>query len=226
MVKAVIFDFDGVISDSEPSHFAATNKVLEQFGININKDDYYASFLGYTDAQMFKAISEKFNENFTDAQIEKLIEQKAFFFEEIIRHTDHLIKGIPQFIKMLKTGGIKIGIYSGASRDDIELMLENSGFGEYFDVIVCADDVEKGKPEPEGYVRALELINKKNNSQISANQCIVIEDSQWGIVAAKKAGMKIIGITNSYPANELEDADLVIDSVSDLKISDLERLCQ
>lgn len=126
---------------------------------------------------------------------------------------------------MLKTGGIKIGIYSGASRDDIELMLEDSDFADCFDVIVCADDVEKGKPDPEGYIKALALINKKYNSEIHASQCIVIEDSQWGINAAKKAGMRIIGVTNSYPADELEDADLIIDSVSDLTISDLERLC-
>jgi HAD superfamily hydrolase (TIGR01509 family) len=225
-LKAVIFDFDGVISDSEPSHFIATNKALEQFDIKLEKDQYYADYLGYTDTEMFKAVGKKFDANFDNAQIEKLIDQKAIFFEEIIRHTDHLIQGIPQFIKMLKNGGIKIGIYSGASRDDIELMLENSGFADYFDVIVCADDVEKGKPEPEGYIKALELINKKANLKIEPGQCVVFEDSQWGIVAAKKAGMKIVGITNSYPANELEDADLIIDSVSDLTISDLHKLCQ
>jgi beta-phosphoglucomutase len=225
VVKVVIFDFDGVIADSEPSHFAATNKVLEQFGVQLDKDQYYTSYLGYTDTEMFEAIRDKFELNIDAPQIEMLIDQKGIFFEQIIKHAEHLIEGIPQFIKMLNTGGMKIGIYSGASRDDIDLMLEDSGFADCFDVIVCADDVEKGKPDPEGYLKALELINKKYKSEIKPAQCIVIEDSQWGIVAAKKAGMKIIGITNSYPANELEDADLIIDSVSDLKISDLQRLC-
>ncbi|MCE5341661.1 MAG: HAD family phosphatase [Planctomycetaceae bacterium] len=226
MVKAVIFDFDGVIADSEPSHFAATNKVLEQFGVQLDKDEYYTSYLGYTDTQMFEAVRDKFELNIDTPQIEMLIDQKGIFFEQLIRHAEHLIEGIPQFIKMLNTGGIKIGIYSGASRDDIELMLEGSDFADCFDVIVCAEDVEKGKPDPEGYLKALELTNKKNHSEIQADQCIVIEDSQWGINAAKKAGMRIIGITNSYPADELEDADLIIDSVSDLTISDLERLCE
>ncbi|HAL45007.1 MAG TPA: hypothetical protein DCP47_03695 [Phycisphaerales bacterium] len=226
VVNIVIFDFDGVISDSEPLHFIATNKVLEQFGIQLDKDQYFADFLGFTDAALFQSVAKTFETNFNNKPIENLIEEKGIYFEEIIRKADHLIEGIPQFIKMLKNGGVKIGIYSGASRDDIELMLENSGFDTYFDTIVCADDVEKGKPDPEGYLKALELINKKYNSQIPASQCIVIEDSQWGIIAAKKAGMRIIGITNSYPANELEEADLIIDSVSDLKISDLNRLCE
>ncbi|HBG28057.1 MAG: hypothetical protein A2Y10_20035 [Planctomycetes bacterium GWF2_41_51] len=225
MVKAVIFDFDGVISDSEPSHFIATNKVLEQFGITIDRNDYYSQFLGYTDTQMFEAIKKSFNTDFHNILIQTLIEQKAFFFEEIIRQADHLIKGIPQFIKMLKTAGIKIGIYSGASRDDIELMLENSGFADYFDVIVTAEDVEKGKPDPQGYLMAMQNINKKFNSQILPNECVVIEDSHWGISAAKNAGMRIIGVTNSYPANELEDADLIINSVSELTIADLNKLC-
>jgi beta-phosphoglucomutase len=225
VLKAVIFDFDGVIADSEPCHFVATNKVLEQFGIQIDRDDYYSSFLGFTDAQMFEEIGKRFETNFNNMPIETLIVQKGIVFEQIIRHAEHLIKGIPQFIKMLKNGGLKIGIYSGASRDDIDLMLEGSDFADCFDVIVCADDVEKGKPDPEGYIKALSLINEKYKSAIQPAQCIVIEDSQWGIAAAKKAGMKIIGVTNSYPANELEDADLIIDSVSDLKISDLERLC-
>lgn len=225
-LKAVIFDFDGVISDSEPSHFAATNKVVEKFAVQLDRNQYYSEFLGYTDYQMFQAINEKYSLGLNDSEIENLIRQKAIFFEQIIRQADHLIKGIPQFIKILKTSGIKIGIYSGASSDDIELMLENSGFREFFDVIVSADDVEKGKPDPEGYVKALNIINKKSDTQIPPSQCIVIEDSHWGIAAAKKAGMRIIGVTNSYPANELEDADLIINSVSDLKISDLNKLCE
>ncbi len=225
MVKAVIFDFDGVISDSEPCHFAATNRVLEKFGIQIEKDRYYADFLGFTDAQMFEHINQKYQLALTNEQLAQCIQQKAYYFEQIIRKADHLIKGIPQFIKMIKAAGLKVGIYSGASLQDIELMLENSGFEDCFDVIVSADDVEKGKPDPEGFIKALNEINRIAQTNIAANQCIVIEDSQWGIVAAKKAGMKIIAVTNSYPAAELDEADLVIDSVSELKISDLERLC-
>lgn len=225
MVKAVIFDFDGVISDSEPSHFAATNKAIEKFGIAIDKDSYYADFLGYTDTEMFEEISKRNNLNCSKAQIEELIERKAFYFEQIIQKADHLIKGIPQFIKMLKKGGIKIGIYSGASLNDIELMLENSDFAGDFDVVVTADDVKNGKPDPEGYVKALKEINETTQSKIDPGQCIVIEDSQWGIKAAKQAGMRIIAVTNSYPATELDDADLTIDSVSELKITDLQRLC-
>lgn len=226
MVKAVIFDFDGVISDSEPCHFAASNKALEQFGIQLTKEQYYTDYLGFTDYELFESVGEKFNTDFNKTQIEKLVEQKAIFFEQVIRQADHLIEGIPQLIQMLKNSGIKVGIYSGALQGDIELMLEDSGFENCFDVIVSADDVEKGKPDPEGYLKALGKINEISNAQILPKECVVIEDSHWGIVAAKKAGMRVIAVTNSYPADELNDADLIIDSVSELKINDLHRLCE
>lgn len=225
MLKAVIFDFDGVISDSEPCHFAATNKVLQDFGIQMSEEDYYAQFLGYSDYEMFEAIKEKYKTDFNGVGIEKIIKRKAIFFEEVIRETDHLIEGIPELIAKLKKNKIKIAIYSGALPADIKIMLEDSGMAEFFDCIVTADDVTKGKPDPEGYLLALKKINDISDYPISAKQCVVIEDSRWGIVAAKKAGMQVVAVTNSYPAEELEDADMIIDSVSGLQINDLHKLC-
>ena len=150
VLKAVIFDFDGVISDSEPCHFAATNKVLEDFGIQLGKEEYYAEYLGFSDYELFEAVQERHKTDYKKTPIEKLVERKAVFFEEVIRQTDHLIEGIPEFVKKLKNSGIKIGIYSGALPADIKIMLEDSGLSDYFDVIVTADDVEKGKPDPQG----------------------------------------------------------------------------
>ena len=225
MLKAVIFDFDGVISDSEPCHFSAANKVLEDFGIQISEEDYYAEYLSYTDYEMFEAIGEKYKNDYKGLSIEKLIEQKAVFFKEAIRQTDHLIEGIPQFIKKLKKEKMRIAIYSGACLADIKIMLSGSAIENCFDVIVSADDVEKGKPDPEGYLTVLTRINEISDAEISAKQCVVIEDSHWGIVAAKKAGMRVIAVTNSYSADELTEADLRVDSVSRLEISDLHKLC-
>ncbi len=225
MVKAVIFDFDGVISDSEPSHFAAYNKVLADFGIQIKKEEYYAEYLGFTDYELFETLKKKFKTDYERTPIERLVESKAVFFEKIIREADHLIEGIPELIEKLKSNNIKVAIYSGALPADIKIMLEDSGLADYFDVIVTADDVEKGKPDPEGYLLALKKLNGIPDVLIAAKQCVVIEDSHWGIVAAKKAGMKVVAVTNSYPAGELKEADVIIKSVKQLKISDLQKLC-
>ena len=225
VLKAVIFDFDGVISDSEPCHLAATNKVLADFGVQLSKEEYYSEYLGFTDCEMFEAIRERYETDYKEIPIKQLVEQKGIFFEEVIRQTDHLIEGIPELIKKLKSSGINVGIYSGALSGDIELMLKDSGVADCFDTIITADDVEKGKPDPEGYLLALEELNTISKTPITAKECVVIEDSHWGIVAAKKAGMKTVAVTNSYPAEELKDADLIIDSVEELEISDLQRLC-
>jgi HAD superfamily hydrolase (TIGR01509 family) len=224
VLKAVIFDFDGVISDSEPCHFAATNKVLADFGIQLSQEEYYAEYLGFTDYELFEVVKERRKTDYKGASIEDLIAKKAVFFEETIRQTDHLIEGIPELIEKLKSSKVKIAIYSGALPADIKIMLEDSGLSDYFDVIVTADDVAKGKPDPQGYLLALEKLNG-SDAAISAKQCVVIEDSHWGIVAAKKAGMKVVAVTNSYPAGELKEADMIVDSVKHLKTGDLQKLC-
>jgi HAD superfamily hydrolase (TIGR01509 family) len=225
VLKAVIFDFDGVISDSEPSHFAAVNKVLADFGIQLSQEEYYAEYLGFTDYELFETVKDRRKTDYKGSSIEELIAKKAVFFEEAIRQSEHLIEGIPELIKKLKNSKVKIAIYSGALPADIKIMLEDSGLSDYFDVIVTADDVAKGKPDPEGYLQALEKLNSSSDAAILAKQCVVIEDSHWGIVAAKKAGMKVVAVTNSYPAGQLKEADMIVNSVSKLKIGDLQKLC-
>ena len=225
MLKAVIFDFDGVISDSEPCHFAAYNKVLADFGIQISKQEYYAEYLGFTDYELFEDIKKRYKTDFKGISIEQLVEQKAEVFQELIRQTDHLIDGIAELIGELKKNNIKIAINSGAIAADIKIMLAGSAIENSFDVIVSADDITKGKPDPEGYLLTLEKLNAISDSPISAKQCVVIEDSRWGIISAKKAGMHVIAVTNSYSAKELKDAEMIINSVRQLKISDLQKLC-
>jgi beta-phosphoglucomutase len=225
VLKAVIFDFDGVISDSEPCHFAAYNKVLIDFGVQISQQAYYAEYLGFTDYEVFETVKKKYKMEFKDASIEQLVERKAKFFPQLIEQADHLIDGVAELIGQLKKNNIKVAINSGATAADIKIMLAGLAFEDSFDFIVSADDVTKGKPDPEGYLLALEKLNAVSDSSISAKQCVVIEDSRWGIISAKKAGMHVIAVTNSYCAEELKDAEIIIDSVRQLKIGDMQKLC-
>jgi beta-phosphoglucomutase len=225
LLKAVIFDFDGVISDSEPCHFAAYNKVLIDFGIQISKQEYYAEYLGFTDYEVFETVKKKYKTDFKGTSIEQLVEQKAKFFQELIRQTDHLIDGIVELVGELEMNNIKLAINSGATSADIKIMLAGSAIEDSFDIIVSADDVSRGKPDPEGYLLAVKKLNVISDSPISAKQCVAIEDSHWGIISAKKAGMRIIGVTNSYSADELKGTDMIINSVRQIKISDMQKLC-
>lgn len=225
MLKAVIFDFDGVISDSEPCHFAAYNRILADFGIKITKQQYYAEYLGFTDYELFETVKKQYKTDFKGASLEQLVERKAQVFQELIRQTNHLIDGIAELIGQLKENNIKVAINSGAIAADIKIMLAGSDIEDSFDVIVSADDVAKGKPDPQGYLLTLEKLNAVSDSPIPAEQCVVIEDSQWGIISAKKAGMHVVAVTSSYSAGQLKDAEMIIGSAKQLKISALRKLC-
>ncbi|MGA2915034.1 MAG: HAD family phosphatase [Sedimentisphaerales bacterium] len=225
MLKAVIFDFDGVISDSEPCHFAAYNKVLADFGIQIKEEEYYAEYLGFTDYEAFKDIQKRYKTDYKGLSIEQLIERKAEVFKNLIGKGSHLIDGIVELVGELETNNIKLAINSGATYADIKVMLAGSAIENSFDIIVSADDVSKGKPDPEGYLLVLKKLNVVSDFPISAGQCVVIEDSHWGITSAKKAGMHIIAVTNSFPADELKGAEIIISSIRKLKISDMQKLC-
>jgi beta-phosphoglucomutase len=225
VLKAVIFDFDGVIADSEPCHLAAFNHILAEFGIEITAEQYYADYLGFTDYELFEDVGQHYKTDYNGRSIESLIEQKAEVFQRLIKQTDHLIDNVKEFINKLMKNEVRLAINSGAIRADIEIMLQGSGLENSFEVIVSADDIAKGKPDPQGYLLALKLLNEKSAGLLTAGQCIAIEDSRWGITSAKKAGMQVIAVTNSYTAGELTGADLVVDSLTQLDIGDLQKLC-
>jgi beta-phosphoglucomutase len=224
-LKAVIFDFDGVIANTEPCHLSAFNQVFAEFGIELSPEIYYSKYLGFTDCEMLEDVRRDYKSDFKCKSIEQLAEQKTKIFHRLISRGDSLIDGIVEFVLELKKNNIKVAINSGAIMADIELILRGTKIEKAFDVIVSADDIEKGKPDPQGYLLALKNLNANSKNQIAAGECAVIEDSKWGIISAQKAGIHVIGITNSYPAKELTGSDLIIDSVRHLKISDLHNLC-
>jgi beta-phosphoglucomutase-like phosphatase (HAD superfamily) len=118
-----------------------------------------------------------------------------------------------------------MGICSGALLGEIELILEKAQLGSYFEVIVSAEQIKKGKPDPEGFLLTLEKLNKGRENPIAAEECVVIEDSRWGLKAAKAAGMHAVAITNSYGAEELDMAEKVIGHLSELGAAELHDIC-
>ncbi len=232
MLRAVIFDFDGVITDSEILHLRSFNRVLAQYGIEITTKDYYKDYLGLTDFECFKLVTDKSQLQLDRQQIKNLIKQKTRIFGELAKTEGRTIEGVRDFLEMLKQNNVPMAICSGALLSEIALILEEARLRPFFEVIVSAEQVKKGKPDPEGPLLTLQKLNRIVSpaeagiqNPILPDQCIVIEDSHWGLEAAKAAGMHTIAVTNSYDADQLAMAEKIVAQLSELSIDDLQKLC-
>lgn len=226
MLKAVIFDFDGVIADSEGLHYKALNTVFNRYGVNVPKEIHWQKYLGYTDLENIEAVNRDYDMGMDDAKIQQMIAEKKVVFDELASTGSIIINGVETFIQRLIDGGVRRAICSGALRSDIELMLAGTSFKDAFEIVVTADDVRHGKPDPEGYLMVLDKLNKKGQETIKANQCVVIEDSHWGLEAAEAAGMNPIAVTTTYNTDELGGkAKKVVYRLNELFLSDLQEVC-
>lgn len=225
MVKAVIFDFDGVICDSEPLHYEAFKQAVAIYDFYLSKEIYYRDYVGYCDTECIENIIKDHPDQLKNADLQKILTKKGDVFAELVRTNNCIFEGVRQFIELVHSNNLEIAICSGASGRDINLMLNGSGLNKYFKFIVSEDDVENGKPHPEGYILTLSKLNQTLQEEIQPGQCVVIEDSHWGIEAAQSAKMKTIAVSNTYNPDELKTADMVVDNLAKIKMADLHRLC-
>jgi beta-phosphoglucomutase len=225
MLKAVIFDFDGVLVDSEKLHLQAFNRVFAKFNYQMSTQQYYDRFLGLSDRELLEAINKEKQLFLSENQLEQFLQEKAHTFKNLAMTQAAVISGVPEFLKMLADNKIPTAICSGALLPEIEMILKGANLRNFFDCIVSAEQVKKGKPDPEGFVLALKLLNKKTNQSIKPQDCVVIEDSHWGLEAAQAAGMRTIAVTNTYSADYLRPADKIVDNLDELTLDDLNALC-
>ncbi|MBL8150832.1 MAG: HAD family phosphatase [Blastocatellia bacterium] len=214
MLKAIVFDFDGVISNSEPVHFATFQKVLAQEGIRISKADYFQRYLAMDDKGAFTAAFHDHGRNIEITKLGELIERKSYYFknhDQIETYADTI-----DFIHR-NAGRYPFAINSGALREEIENVLEKRAIAKHFSVIVSAEDVRRCKPDPEGYLQAVARLNQAHPElRASARECLAIEDSVGGVRSAIAAGMKCVAVTNTYPKIYLEDASHIVTSIEEL----------
>ncbi|MBN2314140.1 MAG: HAD family phosphatase [Sedimentisphaerales bacterium] len=225
MLKAVIFDFDGVITDSEVLHLRAFNRSLVPFGVELSTKDYYQNYLGFSDFDCYKALIERDLIRIDEEKIPDIIKEKSRIYEHLARTEGRTIEGVNEFLKMLEANNVPMAICSGSLLAEIELLLDEAKLRHFFKVIVSAEQVKKGKPHPEGFLLSLRKLNEVCQPSITAAECIVIEDSQWGLKAGKDAGMHTIAVTNSYDADQLPLAEKVVDHLNELTLDDLQKLC-
>ncbi len=225
MFRAVIFDFDGVITDSEVLHLRAFNKSLESFGIALTRKDYYQNYLGFSDFDCYKTLVDQGLLNIDQRQIGDIIRQKSVIFEELAKTEGRTIEGVHEFLEMLEQNSIPMAICSGSLLVEIELTLDEAHLRHFFKAIVSAEQVRKGKPHPEGFLLAMQKLGGACTPPPTAGQCVVIEDSHWGLQAGNAAGMHTVAVTNSYEAEQLTMAEKVVAQLTDLSMDDLQQLC-
>lgn len=224
-LSAIIFDFDGVIADSEPLHFAGFRLTLAEIGISLTESDYYANYLGYDDRGCFIAALTAHQRPADPSVIAPLMQRKAQAYLESVK--DHLVifPGVREFVSEA-AATYPLAIASGALRHEIEFILEQAGLRKAFLHITGAEDVTKGKPDPEPFLHALAALNRQRpNQPITPGSCLVIEDSIPGLRSAKTAGMKVLAVANTHTIQDLHEAHAVAQSLSQVRLSELrERL--
>ncbi|MCP4375359.1 MAG: HAD family phosphatase [bacterium] len=223
-MDALIFDFDGVVVDSEPVHMASFQKVLTLEGINLSRDDYYQKYLGFDDYDCFKAVASDNNTNFTDEKIRELTETKTQLVCKEFQTSVQALSGAVELIRQSAGTSVPMAICSGSLRQEILLASETVGVRDCFQVIVAAEDVQKGKPDPEGYRLALMQLAQHAPTAPQPGKTVVIEDSPAGIEAAAALGLKVLAVGTSYPVSELTRADRVVTSLTEVTPADLEEL--
>lgn len=217
MIAALVFDFDGVLVDSEPLHLRAYQEVLEPRGLPLLREEYYAEYLGYDDPGVFTALAAARGRPLDDRELGVLIREKTRVYEALLAAGGHLYPGAAECIRRLSSV-YPLGIASGAARHEIQTTLVAQGLDRFFRFIVASGDTPASKPAPDPYRRAAELHG------FPADACLAVEDSRWGIQSAKGAGLCCIGITTTYAVAELMDADAIISSLTELTPALIERL--
>jgi HAD superfamily hydrolase (TIGR01509 family) len=231
MIKAILFDFDGVILDSEEYHFEAFQRVFEEEGASLSREAYYRDCLGFNDVECFRwglKGSKKLEE---PGGLEELTDRKAVYFEDLLRNRMRFFPGVCEFIR---AAGVRypLAVTSMAQRGEIELALRKADLADLFHLIVSGEDVERTKPDPEAYEKTLHLLNvhlslTKTDREIRPEQCLVIEDSSAGVTSAKAAGMNVLALAQTEEPDRLQaSADHVLLSLEGVSLEEVEALFQ
>lgn len=205
-LRAVIFDMDGVIVDSEPRHERAFLEVVNAIGFGGRHGLLFAEYVGRSDQELWVDFVAR---NKPSQSLNELLAMKRERVIEILRREAPLFAGLPKLVAEL-AGRYRLGLASGSERAVVEEVLALDGLRSFFAAVVSGSDIERGKPEPDIFLKAAHLLG------ISPGECCVVEDSKPGIAAGLAAGMKVIAITNTHPAEELASATCVVNTYEEI----------
>ncbi|MCY2953356.1 MAG: HAD family phosphatase [Planctomycetota bacterium] len=212
--RAILFDFDGVLVNSEPLHFFAFQEVLKAEKIDLAEQDYYNEFIGFDDRGAFKRIFEK-NGRTLDPKtfLRVMTRKKEAMLRQIYSRKYQALPGVEQFVRALWRN-YPLAICSGALRDEVEMMLEGVALRDCFSVIVAAEDVTAGKPDPKGYLLTLKSLSEKLKKIIKPEECLIIEDAPAVIQNVRAEGFPVLGVASSFNPDKLKEANWTTKSLN------------
>lgn len=207
LVKTILFDFDGVVVDSESLHLRALGEVLHNHGISF-PDDLLNQFVGKNDSLFYEYVIENINDSF---ELDYLLGQKNKIFENIIKELKP-VDGFLDFIAQVIQNDIPRAIVTSSSSETLKMVSKIFPFQNYFDIVVCEDDTIEHKPKPAPYLLGLERTNGEKETTL------IIEDSVSGVISGKSAGCVVFGLTTSLLREILLEAgaDKVFDSYEEI----------
>jgi beta-phosphoglucomutase family hydrolase len=201
---AVLFDLDGVLVDSRAHHLTAWQRFARERGIEPEPGYFHRTFGLRNDAILGGLVGGA-----SEADLERMAEEKERIFREIARGRIALLPGARELLAFLREQEVAKAVVTSTPRANLEMILESLGLAGWFEALVTAEDVTRGKPDPEGFLLAARKLG------IEPRRCVVIEDAPAGLEAAKAAGMRAIGVTTTHPAADLGAADLVVESLAE-----------
>lgn len=224
MLKAIIFDFNGVVIDDEFLHLKAYQEVMAERGHVFTDEAYYTRYLGQDDWGALGMLYSEFEGVTLEGDaLDAVVEHKADVYERLAAGHDLVLSGVPELIVECASK-VPLAICSGARRREIEGVLTSADLGRCFTAVVTADEMTNGKPDPEGYLKALGLLAAQIGGLTGAD-CLVLEDAPHGIEAARASGIgTVVGIASSRTPEELAMADLVVDATGELNFAQLAEL--
>jgi beta-phosphoglucomutase len=210
---AVLFDFDGILVNSEPLHFQAFREVLAAEHIDLTEEEYFRELIGFDDRGAFRHVYESRQRELPAKTFLALMAGKGRIMRQIIhRGQFSALPGVEEFVRALWRTR-PLAICSGALREEIEGMLQGISLRDCFSVIVGAEDVSVGKPDPQGYLLTTQLLAEKIGKPLAPADCLIIEDAPTVIASVKKVGFPVLAVTTSYAADKLKEADWIVPSL-------------
>lgn len=228
-LKAVLFDFNGVIVNDEAIHEKIIDQLMLDENLQLKRGEFREICLGRSDRACITELLQRRGRYLPETYLDRLLLGKAKAYQEKINSLETLpiYAGLAEFIDKIRVSGLKMAVVSGAMRSDIELVLERAGLAANFELIVAGDDLRASKPEPDGYLLAVELLNQKYPGlNLQPIECLALEDTFAGIEAAKKAGIQVAGVTHTYPFHMIQrQANWTVDYFADVELDRVAALC-
>lgn len=208
-IEAVIFDIDGTMVDNMPTHKEAWREFCTRKGIVLSDADFKQKVSGFKNDQIFVNL---FGKNISKKDVDIYAEEKESVYRELYRQKITEVSGLTELIQKIKDLKIRLAIATTAPLKNRTFILKELHLDNAFEVILGEEDVKKGKPDPEIYLKTAELL------KVKPEYCLVFEDSPPGVESGKRAGMKVVGITTSHSKKDLSNADWVVQDFSELKL--------